>query len=878
MDPRYQEFCLSDHEFYDQLSSDISESDHLSVHSSPLPSGWERRRRGAWITCLPSTTTLPAQGWKVHVSAAVANADSVASRVWDYCTTHRIAFKLVPDLREYMLKNSKYADRAGSGKLATLYPVGEAELLRVLDGLGAMLDGEQGPYILSDLRWKDGPLYVRYGSFLERKYVDANGVVQSGLETPSGSLEPDPRGPVFRIPDWVSPPPFLQPELERRAELKVDEFPYEIVRAVHFSNGGGVYEGKHRASGRRLIIKEARPYAGLDAGGRDAVARLRNERDVLERLRGLACVPELVDYCRFGENEFLVEGFVDAIPLNQFYAQRNPICGAVQARGRFAEYGRWAQRVWDAVSTALRAVHKRGIVFGDLHPFNVMVVEEGADIRAVLVDFEVSWPVDTPRRHSLEHPGFGAPADRQGFEADAYALAALQLALYVPLTTLIRLDRRKAEHLADLIADTFSIDRRLFDDAVATLGEAGGNGEEAGGNGEKAANGRRSRRLPSPRIEADPSQWAELRDSLASAVHASASPGRTDRLFPGDIGQFTAGGGLSLAHGAAGVLWALRASGASRYEEGEEWLVRRAQDRTEPIPPGFYNGLHGMAYVLWELGRQEEAVQLLARASGAGTEGAGTEGLGSSLFSGLSGIGLNCLAFAERTGEPTYREQAEHLADLVGSRVVAAGELPEVSGGSTRARAGLMHGSSGAAVFLTAMFEASGRETYRAAARIALEQDLRRCVTDTVGVLHVNEGWRTVPYLSTGSVGVGFALRRYLRSTPDPALQDMLRGAERAASSDFYVFSGLFDGRCGPLLFHATRHGDQLPLEDDSVVRQMLGLNWHTLRRHDAVAFPGDQLLRLSMDLASGSAGVLLALAAAHGVRRAGKPACLPFL
>jgi len=39
------------------------------------------------------------------------------------------------------------------------------------------------------------------------------------------------------------------------------------------------------------------------------------------------------------------------------------------------------------------------------------------------------------------------------------------------------------------------------------------------------------------------------------------------------------------------------------------------------------------------------------------------------------------------------------------------------------------------------------------------------------------------------------------------------------------------------------------------------------------VAFPGDQLLRLSMDLATGSAGVLLALHAALD-----QGACLPFL
>ncbi|GAA4941134.1 hypothetical protein GCM10023238_03610 [Streptomyces heliomycini] len=62
---------------------------------------------------------------------------------------------------------------------------------------------------------------------------------------------------------------------------------------------------------------------------------------------------------------------------------------------------------------------------------------------------------------------------------------------------------------------------------------------------------------------------ARSRDSMAAAIRASATPSRTDRLFPGDIAQFaTAGGGLAFGHGAAGVLYALAESGAGRDEDG----------------------------------------------------------------------------------------------------------------------------------------------------------------------------------------------------------------------------------------------------------------------------------------------------------------------
>ncbi|GAA2267223.1 serine/threonine protein kinase [Streptomyces ruber] len=862
MDPRYEEFCLADPVFYEALGAARAGEHRYDVHRRVLPRGWRRVGLKGWRSYVPPDADVPSQGWKVHVSATPANAGEVAKTVWEYCVERRLPFKIVTTTQEFVMKNSKYADRSGSGKLATLYPADESGLQRVLEELGELLAGQPGPYILSDLRWGEGPLYVRYGSFLHRPCLDDSGTVRSGIEDPHGKLVPDPRGPVFTTPAWVPIPRFLQPELDRRNRLTVDSFPYEVVRALHFSNGGGVYEGRHRRSGQRLVIKEARPHAGLDAAGQDAVTRLRNERDVLERLRGLRCVPELIDYRLSGENEYLVEEFVDAVPLNRLFAERNPLVGAPAGRrDRFVEYGAWVRRVCDSVEDALRAVHRRGVVYGDLHLFNVLIKEDGAGLRAVLVDFEVSRPVREKRRPTLEHPGFGAPPDREGFAADEYSLAALRIGLHVPLTTLVRLDRGKAHHLATLITEAFGTEPGSLDDAVRQLTTP------------LRAGGAPRRKSAGPRVDMASSRWSEVRDALATVILADASPDRQDRLFPGDVGQFDGeGGGLSMAYGAAGVLWALRAVGADRYRRGELWLVRRARAMAERLPNGFYNGRHGIAYALWELGYHDEAVALLATAR------VDSDTLDSSLFSGLSGIGLTCLAFAGWTGEDAYRKQAEHLADAVRSRVPTAGEGPQISGGAGRPVAGLLRGSSGAALFLTAMYEATGRLPLLDAARTALERDLSACVPDEAGALRVDEGWRTVPYLGKGSVGVGLALHRYLGNAPDESLHDRLRAVDLAADSDFYVFSGLFDGRAGMVLFNSVRQGGTRPLDHDSVARQVRGLRWHALDRAGGLAFPGNQLLRLSTDLATGSAGVLLALAAAHGVPHDGAQLGLPFL
>ena len=80
-----------------------------------------------------------------------------------------------------------------------------------------------------------------------------------------------------------------------------------------------------------------------------------------------------------------------------------------------------------------------------------------------------------------------------------------------------------------------------------------------------------------------------LSGALVGAIRASATPSRDDRLFPGDIEQFTApGGGLGIAHGAAGVLFALSEAAGVRVPEYEEWLIERAANPVQGSRLGLY--------------------------------------------------------------------------------------------------------------------------------------------------------------------------------------------------------------------------------------------------------------------------------------------------
>ncbi|MFJ8545959.1 class III lanthionine synthetase LanKC [Streptomyces sp. NPDC093586] len=854
MNKGYAVYCDADPHFYDAphrtAPGTAAAGTRYAAATEPVPAGWQRGESGDWLALRPLDAELPAQGWKIHVSACLDNAESVLERVRRYCFDHGVAFKFVPSRYLLHQRNAKYADRAGSGKFITVYPADEERFERLAGELSDLLAGEPGPHILSDLRLGDGPVHVRYGSFTRRNCYDEDGELRPAVADPDGVLVPDPRGPVFRVPEWVSVPEFLRPHLEARATVTLTGIPYAVESALHFSNGGGVYRARDTRTGELVVLKEARPHAGLAADGADAVTRLERERRALEMLSGLDCTPEVRDTFTVGEHHFLVLEHLDGKPLNTFFARRHPLIEADPGEERLAEYTAWALDVHAQVERAVTQVHERGVVFNDLHLFNIMIRDDG---RVALLDFEAAHHVDEPGRQTVAHPGFVAPPGRRGPAVDRYALACLRLALFLPLTSLLALDRSKAEHLAEVVARQFPVPRAFLDAAVAEI-----TGEPARSAARRSDNGF---------VPVEPGDWPRSRDSMAAAIRASATPSRDDRLFPGDVAQFaTAGGGLSFGHGAAGVLYALAESGAGRDEGGEQWLLERTKEPPSGMPLGFHDGIAGTAWTLDRLGHRARALDLTATLLEHPLDG-----LAPDLHSGTAGIGLALDSLAASTGDTALRAAALRCAEL-SARSTPAGAPDRGSG--RRARAGLLHGATGSALLFLRLYERTGDTALLDLAGDALRRDLARCVRGAGGALQVDEGWRTMPYLGAGSVGIGMVLDDYLAHRADEEFERARSEIVRAAQAMFYAQPGLYRGVAGMVLYLGRTTAPGPGTGPEAVRRQIDALAWHAMSYRGLLAFPGEQMMRLSMDLSTGTAGCLLALASVCGDR----PAGLPFL
>ncbi|MFI1381957.1 class III lanthionine synthetase LanKC [Embleya sp. NPDC020886] len=855
MEGNHHLFGWSDLIFYDTPSRCAIESqDEFAATTRQLPVGWRRDAEGVWTVLRPEDVQPPRQGWKIHVSATLDGAPRTLDVVWEYCVAHGLPFKHLRDRHLQLLLGSKYAPRSSAGKVVVLYPSDETRCRTALEELSELLAGHPGPYVLSDLRWGDGPLHVRYGAFREMWVLDEDDELVAAIERPDGTLVPDRRRPVFAVPGWVSIPDFLRPHLDARNAATGTDFPYRIRRALHFSNGGGVYLAERVADGRRVVLKEARPHAGLDRAGHDARTRLRREREILDHLADIPEVPRVEAYFTAWEHEFLALEERVGEGLYGWAGRRHVLLRPDPGEDEVADYTRTALRLLDRVRDVVERIHARGVGIGDLHPGNILVAEDGA---VSLLDFETASRADESHRPTMGAQGFAAPWHPTGEARDRHALAAMRLWAFLPNNRVFPLSPTKVEQTLAAVLERFPIpDPDSFAAEIRRdMGVVDGRCEQVAPDLAPALAERRRALLGEP-ADVDPgaedADWEAVRTSLADAIRLSATPERRDRLFPGDPRQFR-DGPASFAHGAAGVLWALTVTGRECPDEYVDWLVA-AVDAGLPGQPGFHTGLHGTAYALDRLGRPDSARELLPAAYALTDDVRGI-----SLFTGLSGIGLNALHFAARHQDPQSRRQAERIAERVVDAVTRgwrAGSAP---------RPGLMYGWSGAALFLLRCFESTGDKSYLDRAVEALGRDLDDCVVVADGTLQVlDPGRRTLSYLATGSAGIALVADEVLAHREEPRLRSAIRAIAGVCRPELAVETHLFNGRAGLIGTLARLRRHDLGFDPDPVLaghlRRTAAL---ALSYRGRLAFPGEGSLRLSMDLATGNAGVLLGLTAA---------------
>ncbi|SFF77085.1 Lanthionine synthetase C-like protein [Actinacidiphila alni] len=816
---------------------------------------------------------LPEQGWKIHVSSSHRTVRQVATTVIGHLVARSIDFKIALDLNIFEMLNSKAMARGSAGKLITVYPADEDQFRTCLDELAALLEGAEGAYILSDMRFRDSKaLYFRYGQFLPTHTVDVMGRHVPHITGPEGP-EPDERAIGYTQPPW-QPWPFQD---WKPADYGADDDAglldgrYRVVEALQFSNTGGVYKAEDTWRGdRTVVVKEARPHTNINPRlDQDALDISDREWTFLTRLGDLASFPTPISRFRHWEHSFIAEEYIDGKDIRSVLLERNPLARPIRTTEGSRAFLRIYLSVFRGLTQAVRAAHERHVILGDLSAANLLVDTDSYTVTVIDLESCRLAEADPAQAHLVQPvdlftPGFSHSRRRSNasqYEDDLYSLATTMAYFIFPIAAMLylredvlalyrlftdRLGWPSAVHdiLTGLAEGRVTLDEALDfltteDELVAAVVD-----------------------VPTPVLDEAALGFAETETSVAAFMAAVADPGR-ETLFPVDpFAHIT--NPLGLGTGACGVLWAMRDSGVPIRPEWTAWLARGIDGiDVEDYADGFMNGLAGIAWAADTLGLAEQAGTLLATANERAVMSTDH-----TFYYGLAGIGMTNLRFHLEHGVRAYLDAARTCADRLVALAHHDGDLTFwLNDFSTRGPlTGLGFGQAGVALFLLRMTQATGDRQYAELGGRALRWEMAHAETIEEGVIMFKHAGTMEPYVEVGSAGVLQVLLRY-------GLMDDAREVARALDTGQSVLPGYAFGLTGvadALLDAAEMTGDatyrQWALGQLDYVRRIFlfepaerfGLPREEGRR--LLAVPGEGLLRCSCDYLTGSAGLLRVL------------------
>lgn len=796
-----------------------------------VPESWRTHHFGPWRAFFPpDAAELPRQGWKIHISSRPQDVDEILSAARRICVRRRISFKHLATLNDYRRAMMKYAHRSSSGKFVTIYPRNDDEFCEVLEELDSELNEYDGPYILSDVKFGKGPVFFRYGGFALDPFVRDNGASGFAIRTPDGKQVEDVRSPVFTLPDFVTPPPFVRELVHARlhpdrTELDRLLHPYSVVSSLHFSNAGGVYLGQDTRTGRQVVLKEARRWSAYSSDASDAIQRLRTERDALEALAHVDAVVDMIDYRVRGDHEFLIEEYVPGVTLQSWAASNYPF---TTDTARLRSYSERALRIAGQIAAAVEEVHRAERAILDLQPKNVLV-DGNEQVR--LIDFEAARDAPDSAVGAVGTPGFIPHSWCSKIDRDRYALAAVVLHLFWP-SLAGAFDPAVIFHRRDKVAELFPREvRALVDSLVEAIDP-------------EILTTSHGHRLASAELVGR----QRVIERLCAGVVQSRDPSSgTERRYPGDATQFTDGAGamLNIETGAAGV--ALMLSRAGLDTRGDiAWLSQRLTDVNVMPFHGLLRGTSGIAAVLVQLGSPDIAELLVLTASADGP------GRDLSIRTGLAGTVLALTDIAERTGRTSIIGLRDTWAELFAEHITS--DAPLHSHASETGNAiGLFDGWAGVGVTCRRLAECTGDARWDRLMHLAFERELQQLTESEDGLLRVDYSGVSYGYLSEGAAGIAFALSQ---CAPD-AYADVIQKLTASFDGIISLNGGLFRGAAGIA-------AALMPMRETALTRERSRLMHFTtenflfhLPGEEPLLFLGDNGYHASADYSTGAAGAI---------------------
>jgi serine/threonine protein kinase len=860
-------YSLADRKFYETMSRYQAKSDDFCKGlKRRLPSNWKMHRHEVWTHCTPPEIRYPDQGWKIHLSATPAHAPAILATAAQIFVEASVPFKFLSDRMILSLSLGKRWSRGGAGKFMAAYPESPEQCQELLEKLHQATIGYNGPFILSDRRYRDSKVvYYRYGGLKGTRQISHDGTRKLVISDQEGNYISDDRVPFFQLPKGIVDPFVDGDEKADDGEpgtLKKGR--YKIESVLVFSNSGGVYLATDRQTDTKVVIKEARPYTNVSTRGLDAVQLLKKEHRVLCCMADTGFSPKPIDFFFDWEHAYLVEEFLESARPFRSHMGGNSL--ALRTRPTQEDAQSFMTNyceVFRQLTVILKELHERQIVFGDLSMANVMVtkIADTDQIKVQLIDFEGSHEADVDVPAHLFTPGFSsAEFAERGVTArddDVYALGSLMLAGLFPINSMLVLDRGSAKRFLDAFSSDFGLPSAL--------------GEVIEGLMSKQENRpslqavlevlQKDFEMPEPIIRSSElaaiSTDTFLKD-IMSYVGATADYSRADRLFPADPEVFNSNS-LSLAHGACGIAFVQKKVLGYVPYDVLNWIEKVPVSRSA-FSPGLYSGLSGIAWFWLELGEDERAKQTLKLAD----EHPYLE-KSPDLFNGAAGWGMTQLRFYRKYGDSSYLDAAVKAGEMI----LEAKNLVDDGAVNWRSQEGLSasfaHGSAGICLFLLYLYLATDRKEFLQTGKAGLAWVISQGIENPDGGLSWVSRDTTpsyTPYWRWGSSGIARTLLRYWHVTGDDEYANVIDKIIIDSDRKYTIFPGYFFGLAGigELFLDLARFDRWKKIAIGASERLLSGCTLFAIKEEPGLAFPGESLSRISCDFGTGGAGVALVL------------------
>lgn len=826
--------------FYENYSMKTVNDEFINIVTPKLIDNWTIKKERIFFNAYHEQS-LPSQGWKIHLSATVKNAKDILNIASDILIKNGISFKFLLDMDTLKITSQKAFPRESYGKFITIYPANVDQFKFIIDILYKSLKDFEGPYILSDKRYLDCKvLYYRYGGFLPNFRYDTEGNPIPFILDGQGNPTIDRRLPYFQLPNGIDD---VFPNTPNDTSSNFKE-KYELIKAIRFTNSGGVYIANQKSNNQLVIVKEARPYTQIIDENIDAVFIRKEESRRLEELHHTGYIPNIIDSFYEWEHFFIVEEYIEGYTLDEFVIKNAPI-PRMGTDNQVNQYFIDITNIFIKLSDFLVILHQNNMMYSDFSLDNI-IITPNFDVK--IIDLEGCVHNDSSVYRMVTNGFYDSIKTNNIFASDIYGLGCLLFSCILKKTNMINIQPNTIEIFLNSITEEYSIPiefKTLVQDMTSYNIENRPTIDEVKNRLTQILLILKANPILKKHFSLN---TRDLKTELSESINLGVigvikSKNETSTcIFPNTP---ILPSNLNISTGLAGIIRGLNHLNISLYNQD---FLNYSKEIPNTEPLGLYVGISGVIWTMLEIGEITRAQELFDKyILTCKFEN------DFSVFSGTSGIGLLCLKLYLYTNNDAYLKQAVKYGDDI---------MLNLSPDKTK-DIGYKKGLSGISLFLLYLHIITKNESYISFGKALLLYELNYKVRydsfDNIDFRSNKDSKIASPYFIEGTCGILSVLVRYYNYTKCSELFNHAIELADSLYSKYPISPTLFKGLSG---IANTLLDCYYILKDEkykktAYIMAKECLNYQ-IKYQDGVLYPDLYINKLSTDFGYGTMGILM--------------------